>query len=164
MASTLVRGQPCCKSPKNKKQKKLQKNPFIFSNYIPNNYQVYHCVFSPIEEETFIFCMLWFCKHIILPHVVIKSCNLAFAFPNMVLEIIEFRNQKFFFAFNLHAITKFHHMHLPIRINPNFHPCLLPRHLETFSLFPIPLTFFFFFSGLDFNFNDGSEFNKWLAT
>jgi hypothetical protein len=27
--------------------------------------------------------MLWFCKHIILPHVVIKSCNLAFAFPNM---------------------------------------------------------------------------------
>jgi hypothetical protein len=94
--------------------KKLHKLFFFPPNDIPHNKYVSHCVFSPIVEESFILCMLWLSRHVILPHIAIWFCYLVIVPPNMFLEAIKFGNQKLLSTFNLRANTTFNHVHFPI--------------------------------------------------
>jgi hypothetical protein len=82
---------------KSQKQQQIAKNLlYLFSNHIlAYNYQVCHYVFSPTKEETFIFCMLWLCKHIKLTHIAVRSYNLVFVPLDKFLKIVEFWNQYF---------------------------------------------------------------------
>jgi hypothetical protein len=57
---------------------KLYKLHFSLPNYIPHNNHVNHCVISPTIEKPLILCVMWLSKQVILPHVVIWFCNLAF--------------------------------------------------------------------------------------
>ncbi len=125
---------------------KLYKFPFFLPSHIPHNNHVIHCVFSLPIEELLILCMLWFNKHVILPHVAIWFCNLALALPNMFLEAIKFGNQELFFAFNLRANMTPKHVHFPIYPKHNFRPwkfCCL-NILKNLINFPFPHPFFFF--------------------
>ncbi len=84
---------------------KLYKLFFFPPNHIPHNNHVSHCVFSPIAEKSLILCMLWFNRHVILPHITIWFCNLVIVLPNMFLEVVEFGNQDLLSTFNLQANT-----------------------------------------------------------
>jgi hypothetical protein len=94
--------------------------------------------------------MLWFSKHVILPHVVIWFCNLAFTPPNVHLEVVKFGNQELLSTFNLRANMTPNHVHFPIYPKHNFHPWKLccPNILKNLVNFPFPHLFFFFSMGL----------------
>jgi len=121
---------------------KLYKLPFFSPQPHPHNNHVNHCVFSPIAEELFILCMLWFNRHVILPHVVIWFCNLAFiCFPTCFWR--QSNLGTIVSTFNLQANTTLDHVHFPICSKHIFRPCKLcyPNILKILVNFPFPNPF-----------------------
>ncbi len=119
----------------------------------PHNNHVNHYVFSPTTKEPFILCMLWFNRHVILPHIAIWFCNLTFAPPNMPLEVVKFGNQQLFFVFNLWANMTHDHVHFPIWPKHNFCPWKFcyPKILKNLINFSFPHLFCFSSLGLVLN-------------